>query len=108
MQPWWQLILIFFKSYEESVSYFKRLENLEKIKRTNKVVPTLPVDNKRKVASSSVGVAVGKKNSKMCCHYCDKNNHNTANCRAFAKAKQRKNGLFDAKAVPGKSLCLFF
>jgi hypothetical protein len=56
---------IFSMTYEESVSYVKRLENLEKIKRTNGVSPTLPADNKRKVASSSVDVAVGKKNSKM-------------------------------------------
>jgi hypothetical protein len=32
---------------EESVSYFKRLENLEKIRRTNSPNPSsLPVDNK--------------------------------------------------------------
>jgi hypothetical protein len=50
---------IFSMSYEESVSYFKRLENLEKLKRANGMAPTLPVDNKINVASSSVGVAVG-------------------------------------------------
>jgi hypothetical protein len=45
----------------------------------------------------------------MWCHYCEKNNHNTANCRAIAKANQRKNGHFDAKAVPGeKSLAFLF
>jgi hypothetical protein len=39
---------IFEMSYEESVSYFKRLENLEKIKRTNGLNPsTLPVYNKQ-------------------------------------------------------------
>jgi hypothetical protein len=32
---------IFEISYEESVSYFKRLENLEKIRRTN--APTVPI-----------------------------------------------------------------
>jgi hypothetical protein len=38
---------IFEISYEESVSYFKRLENLEKIRRTNGSNPSpLPVDNK--------------------------------------------------------------
>jgi hypothetical protein len=38
---------IFEMSYEESVSYFKRLENLEKIRRTNGSNPSsLPVDNK--------------------------------------------------------------
>jgi hypothetical protein len=78
------------------------LENLKKIKRTNGIAPALPVDNKKKVASSNVGGAVGKKNSKMWCHYCDKNNRNTADCRTIAKAKQRKNVHFDAKAVPEK------
>jgi hypothetical protein len=38
---------IFEMSYEESASYFKRLENLEKIRRTNSPNPSsLPVDNK--------------------------------------------------------------
>jgi hypothetical protein len=39
---------IFEMSYEESVSYFKRLENLEKIRRTNSPnSSSLPVDNKK-------------------------------------------------------------
>jgi hypothetical protein len=39
---------IFEMSYEESVSYFKLLENLEKIKSTNGPNPaSLPVDNKK-------------------------------------------------------------
>jgi hypothetical protein len=38
---------IFEISYEESVSYFKHLENLEKIRHTNGPNPSsLPVDNK--------------------------------------------------------------
>jgi hypothetical protein len=38
---------IFEMSYEESVSYFRRLENLEKIRRTNGPNPSsLPVDKK--------------------------------------------------------------
>ena len=68
---------IFEMSYEESVSYFKRLENLEKIRRTNGPASTLPVDNKKHV-TSSVGKA--RKSSNQWCHYCDKNNHNTADC----------------------------
>jgi hypothetical protein len=47
----------------------------------------------------------------MWCHYCDKNNHNTVDCRAIAKFKQQKNNMahFEAKAGPGKkSLALFF
>jgi hypothetical protein len=39
---------IFEMSYEESVSYFKHLENLEKIRRTNNPSnASLPVDNKK-------------------------------------------------------------
>jgi hypothetical protein len=38
---------IFEMTYEESVSYFKRLENLEKIRHTNSPNPSsLPADNK--------------------------------------------------------------
>jgi hypothetical protein len=49
----------------------------------------------------------------MWCHYCDKNNHNTADCREIAKFKQQKNNkaCFEAKAGPRKMslafLCLF-
>jgi hypothetical protein len=40
-------------TYEESVSYFKHLENLEKIRRTNGPNPSSqPVDNKKSVTSS--------------------------------------------------------
>jgi hypothetical protein len=40
---------IFEMTHEESVSYFKRLEKLEKIKHTNGPNPSsLPVDNKNK------------------------------------------------------------
>jgi hypothetical protein len=39
---------IFEMSYEESGSYFKRLENLEKIRHTNGPTPVLlPVENKK-------------------------------------------------------------
>jgi hypothetical protein len=45
---------IFEMTYEESVSYFKQLENLEKIRRTNGPNPSsLPVDNKKPVTSSA-------------------------------------------------------
>jgi hypothetical protein len=45
----------------------------------------------------------------MWCHYCDKNNHNTADCRAMAKFKQKKNikAHFEAKAGPGKKSLAF-
>ena len=91
-------------SYEESVSYFKRLENLEKIRRTNGPSPTLPVDNKKHVTSS---VGKSRKSSNQWCHYCDKSNHNTADCQAIAKAKQQKKAHFEAKAVPGKKSLAF-
>jgi hypothetical protein len=68
---------IFAMSYEESVSYFKRLENLNKIRRTNGLSPTKHVDNKKSV-TSSVGVGKSNKSSKQWCHFCDKNSHNTA------------------------------
>jgi hypothetical protein len=45
----------------------------------------------------------------MWCHYCDKNNHNTADCRTIAKFKQQKNNkaCFEAKAGPGKKSLAF-
>jgi hypothetical protein len=48
---------IFEMPYEELVSYFKLLENLEKIRRTNGPNPSsIPVDNKKGVSvTSSVG-----------------------------------------------------
>jgi hypothetical protein len=44
---------IFEMTYEESVSYFKHLDKLEKIRRTNGPNPSsLPVDNKKSVTNS--------------------------------------------------------
>jgi hypothetical protein len=43
----------------------------------------------------------------MWCHYRDKNNHNTADCRAIAKAKQCKIGHTETKSVPGKKSLAF-
>jgi hypothetical protein len=44
---------IFEMTYEESVSHFKCIENLEKIRRTNGPNPSsLPVDNKKSVTST--------------------------------------------------------
>jgi hypothetical protein len=103
---------IFEMSYEESVSYFKCLENLEKIRCTNGPNPSsLAVDSKKRVAvTSSVGKSSkNHKRSNMCCHYCDKNNHNTADCREISKFKQQKNNKarFEAKAGPGKKSLAF-
>jgi hypothetical protein len=97
------------------VMAFREIENLmpmkepaEKIRRNNGPYPSsLPVDNKK-----SVTISVGKsskhhKGSNMWCHYCDKNNHNTADCRAIAKFKQQKKARFEAKAEPGKKSLAF-
>jgi hypothetical protein len=43
---------IFKMNYEETISYFKRLENLEKIRLTNGPAPNTTVDNKKSVTSS--------------------------------------------------------
>jgi hypothetical protein len=96
---------IFEMTYEESVSYFKRLEKLEKIRRTNGPNPSsLPVDSKKSVTSSLGKSSKNHKGSNMWCHYCDKNNHNMTDCRAITKFKQLKNNkaCFEAKAGPRK------
>jgi hypothetical protein len=94
---------IFEISYEESVSCFKRLENLEKIRHTKSPNPSsLPVDNKKYV-TSSVGISSkNHKESNMWCHYCDKNNHNMADCREIVKFKLHKEACFEAKSGSGK------
>jgi hypothetical protein len=43
----------------------------------------------------------------MWCHYCDKNNHNTADCIDIAEFKQQKKACFEAKAGPGKKSLAF-
>jgi hypothetical protein len=43
----------------------------------------------------------------MWCHYGDKNNHNTADCRAIAKFKLQKKACFEAKAGPRKKSLAF-
>jgi hypothetical protein len=67
---------IFEMDYESAILYFICLENLD-----NGPAPTVAVDNNTPV-TSSVGSVVAKKKqkSKLWCHYCDKNNHNTAEC----------------------------
>jgi hypothetical protein len=100
---------IFEMTYKESVSYFKRLENLEKIRRTNSPNPSsLPVDNKKSVTSSVGKSSKNHKGSNMLCHYCDKNNHNTADCREIAKFKQQKRLALKPKLDPERSLWLSF
>jgi hypothetical protein len=95
-------------SYEELVSYFKRLENLEKIRRINNPDPSsLPVDNKKSVTSSVGKSSKNHKGSNILCYYCDKNNHNTADCKVIAKFKQQKKARFEAKDGPGKKYLTF-
>jgi hypothetical protein len=43
----------------------------------------------------------------MWCHYCDKNNHNAADCITAAKFKHQKKAHFEAKAGPGKKTLTF-
>jgi hypothetical protein len=43
----------------------------------------------------------------MWCHYCDKNNHNMADCRAIIKFKQQKRLTLKPKAEPGKKSLAF-
>jgi hypothetical protein len=82
--------------------------------------PTVPIllqyqqiIRKYESVTSSVGKSSSKnhKGSNIWCHYCDKNNHNTADCRAIAKFKQQKKtkACFEAKAGRGKmSLAFLF
>jgi hypothetical protein len=44
----------------------------------------------------------------MWCHYCDKKNNNTDNCREIAKFKQQKKARFESKAGHGKKSLAFF
>jgi hypothetical protein len=96
-------------SHEESASYFKRLETLEKIRRTNGPNPaSLPIYNKKRV-SDTVTSSVGKssknhKGSNIWCQYCDTNNNNTADCRAIAKFKQQKKLALKPKLDAERSL----
>jgi hypothetical protein len=56
---------IFEMFYEKSVSYFKRLENFEKIRRTNAPNPSLlPVDNNKNRVSVTSSVGKSSKNHK--------------------------------------------
>jgi hypothetical protein len=103
-------IHIFEMTNEESVSYFKCLENLENIRCTNSPNPSsLPVDYKKRVCVPSSVKKSSKhhKGSNMWCHYCDKNNRNTTDCRAIGKFKQQKKAGFKTKAGPGKKSLAF-
>jgi hypothetical protein len=83
---------------------------LEKIKLTNGPNPSsLPVNNKKSVTSSVGKSSKSHKGSNIWCHYYDKNNHNTADCRVNSKFKQQKKVCFEAKYEPRKkSLAIIF
>jgi hypothetical protein len=101
---------IFEMSYEESVSYFKRLENLEKIGCTNGPNPTsLPIGSKKRVSVTS-SVVKSSKNHKeynMWCHYCDKKNHNTDDCRAITKLNSIKRLALKPNLYPKRRIWSF-
>ena len=94
--------------YKAAISYFIRLKNLDKIRRVNGTSPPVAVDNNTSITSRvGVGPVKKKQKTKMWCHYCDKNNHNTAECREIAKVKQHKKAQYGTKAVPGKKALSF-
>jgi hypothetical protein len=84
---------------------------LEKIRRTNSPKPSSLLEHdSKKSATSSVGKpSKNHKGSNMWCYYCDKNNHNTADCRAIAKLRQQKKNkaCFEVKDGPGKKSLAF-
>jgi tellurite resistance protein len=43
----------------------------------------------------------------MWCHFCDKNNHNMADCKEIAKIKQQKKSCFEDKSRSGKKSLAF-
>jgi hypothetical protein len=68
---------------------------------------SLPVDNNKSVTSIVGKSSKNHKGSNVWCHYCDKNNHNTADCIAIAKFKQQKKACFEAKSRPRKKSLAF-
>jgi hypothetical protein len=92
-------INIFEMFNEESVSYFNLLENLEKIRCTNGLVPaTIPEDKKKRISvTSSVGMSSNNpKYSNMLCHYCNNQTRTTATrliTEQFPNSNSRKGSL---------------
>jgi hypothetical protein len=92
-------------SYDESVIYFKRLKNLEKIRHAKSPNPSsLTVDNEKSFTRGVGKASKYHKGSNMWSHYCDKNNHNTADCREIVKFKQQKKHALKPKLDPERSL----
>jgi hypothetical protein len=63
--------------------------------------------NNKKSFTSNIGVGKSNKSSKQWCHFCNKNNHNMADCREITKDKQQNKALYEDKAVPGKKSLAF-
>jgi hypothetical protein len=96
---------IFEMTYEKSVSYFKRIENLENIRSMNgSKTASIPVDNKKSVSVAIIADKSSKhhKGSNKWCHFSEKNNHNMTYHRAISKSKLHKKACFEAKAGPRK------
>jgi hypothetical protein len=77
------------------------LENIKCTNGTNS--SSLPVDNKKRASVTSIVGKTSKnhKESNMWCHYCDKNNHNTTDCRAIVKFNQQKKNKARLEAKAG-------
>jgi hypothetical protein len=100
---------IFEMSNEESVSYFKSLENLKKMCIKNPSPTSLSVNNEKFFSSSEGKCSKNPKESNMWLHYCYNNNHDhkTADYKAISKFKQQKKARFNTKSGPGKKSLVF-
>jgi hypothetical protein len=104
------IIEVFEMSYEESVSYFKRLENLEKNRRTNGLGPAILFFWCKDPNSVTDGKVKSSENTKPCsmrCQFCEKYNNNTAHCRTITTFKHQKKDRSEAKSGPGKTSLAF-
>jgi hypothetical protein len=91
---------------------FKHLENLGKIRRTNGPgLALLQVDDKKSFLVSVTSILCkSSKNpnaSKVWFHYCDKNKHNSDDCREISKFNRQKKACFEAKYGLGKKSLVF-
>jgi hypothetical protein len=93
-------IEIFELSYEESVSYFVHLDNLEENRCTNGLgTVIIPLESMKRVSINRSESKSSKnvKETNMWCHYYDKNNYNKADCRENSMLKQQKKNPFEAR-----------
>jgi hypothetical protein len=100
---------IFEMNYEEAISCFKRLKNLEKIRLTNGPAPnTTTVDNKKSV-TSSVGVGKAKKVLPKCgVISVTKATTTWTIAEQFLRLNSSKTVILNRKLLREKSLWLFF